>query len=67
MSESLRVLSIGAGYFARFHLEAWHRIPEATVVAIADPDTEKAREAVQATMPDGAMPALGEDPATQMA
>ena len=32
----LRGVSIGAGYFARFHYEAWTRIPEVQVVAACD-------------------------------
>ncbi|MEM6488544.1 MAG: Gfo/Idh/MocA family oxidoreductase [Pseudomonadota bacterium] len=42
MSATLRVLQIGAGYFARFHFEAWHAAPETEVVALADLDRTKA-------------------------
>jgi predicted dehydrogenase len=31
-----RGVLIGAGYFARFHAEAWRRIPEAEIVAVVD-------------------------------
>ncbi|WNJ17857.1 Gfo/Idh/MocA family oxidoreductase [Pontibacter sp. G13] len=40
---SIRIACIGAGYFARFHLDAWNRIPEVEVVAICDRDLEKAQ------------------------
>ncbi len=39
-----RVGLIGAGMVSRHHLEAWARIPEARVVAIADPDMTRAEE-----------------------
>ena len=38
----LRVVCVGAGYFAKFHVEAWKRIPEVSVVAICDQKIEKA-------------------------
>lgn len=39
----LKIACIGAGYFAPFHIEAWIRIPEASLVAICDMDSEKAQ------------------------
>ncbi len=42
MSAPLRVLSIGAGYFARFHLQSWLAMPEAQLVGLADLDRPKA-------------------------
>ncbi len=45
MVEALRVGTIGAGYFARFHHEAWHRLGHARLVAICDTDRLKATEA----------------------
>jgi predicted dehydrogenase len=42
---TMRVAVIGAGYFARFHHEAWQRLNGAELVAICDSDVEKAREA----------------------
>ncbi len=36
MSAPLRVACLGAGYFSRFHLDAWRRIEGAQLVAIAD-------------------------------
>jgi predicted dehydrogenase len=40
----LRVAVAGAGYFARYHYEAWARIEEATLVALAEPDGGRAGE-----------------------
>ena len=42
---TLKVVTIGAGYFARFHHEAWSRAPRATLAAICDLDREKAEAA----------------------
>lgn len=50
MSDSriLRVGVLGAGAWATFaHLPGWARDPRATVVAIADPEVERAREAAR--------------------
>lgn len=41
MTKPLQVIAIGAGYFAQFHLEAWHRLPQVNLAAIADQDTDK--------------------------
>lgn len=38
MSPKLRVVTIGAGYFARFHIEAWQRLADAELCAICDLD-----------------------------
>ena len=43
MSPPLRVGCIGAGYFSRFHYEAWARIDGAEPVASVNRDIEKAR------------------------
>jgi len=40
----LRVAVAGAGYFARYHYEAWGRIEEAKLVALAEPDGARAGE-----------------------
>jgi D-apiose dehydrogenase len=37
----LRVAVVGCGYFARFHVDGWTRIPGVTVVALADLDATK--------------------------
>lgn len=39
---TLSVLCVGAGYFARFHHEAWARHSETALVAVADPNTARA-------------------------
>ena len=41
---SLRVGIIGCGYFARFHREAWARLP-VQLAAICDADMTRAEEA----------------------
>ncbi|MEM6275727.1 MAG: Gfo/Idh/MocA family oxidoreductase [Pseudomonadota bacterium] len=40
---SLRVLCVGAGYFAGFHHDAWARHPETELAAVVDPDLDRAR------------------------
>ncbi len=42
--QKIRVACVGAGYFARFHVEAWRRIPEVELVALCDLDRERARK-----------------------
>ncbi len=42
-----RVACIGAGYFSRFHVGAWKRIPEVELVVICDLNIEKARAMAQ--------------------
>ncbi|MET1414465.1 Gfo/Idh/MocA family oxidoreductase [Roseibium sp. HPY-6] len=41
--ETLRVACLGAGYFARFHYEAWRKLPRVRLVGACDRDLEKAR------------------------
>ena len=41
MNTDLRVGVIGAGYFARFQIEAWQRLSGADLVALCDLDAEK--------------------------
>lgn len=43
MSDKIKLACIGAGYFARFHVEAWQRIPEVDLVALCDVDLTKAQ------------------------
>ena len=43
--KKLRGICVGAGYFSRFQYEAWRRIPEVEIVALANRDVAKAREA----------------------
>ena len=40
-----RGLLIGAGYFSRFHLDAWSRLNGAEIVCVCDLDPEKAQAA----------------------
>ena len=42
-TKPLKGALIGAGNVTLFHLQAWERIPQASIVAIADPDLDKAR------------------------
>ncbi len=44
MSKKLKGVCVGAGYFSRFHYEAWARIPEVAIVAICNRSTDKAQE-----------------------
>ncbi len=39
----IKIACIGAGYFARFHIDAWMRLPNAELVAICDKEEAKAR------------------------
>eukprot|EP00035_Acanthoeca_spectabilis_P016602 m.342335 g.342335 ORF g.342335 m.342335 type:complete len:667 (+) comp16547_c1_seq3:353-2353(+) len=41
----LTVATVGAGYFAQFHLEAWKRIEDVDLVAVCDHDEDKLQEA----------------------
>ena len=43
----IKLACIGAGYFARFHVEAWTRIPEVQLLAICDKDKDKANALAQ--------------------
>lgn len=40
----LKAVCVGAGYFSRFHYEAWSRIPEVKIVALCDSNNGKAVE-----------------------
>lgn len=42
MTEQLKCVTVGAGYFARFQYEAWRRIPEVTVAAVCNRSIDKA-------------------------
>ena len=57
--EDIRVAVVGAGYFARFHHEAWARMPGVRLVGVCDTDGARARAyrdefAVQAAYVDAA-------------
>lgn len=47
MDQPLKGVMAGAGYFAQFHADAWRRIPEVDIAAIADPDQPRARDFAQ--------------------
>ena len=36
MADKLRVATVGAGYFSRFHYEAWHRMDDVELVALCN-------------------------------
>ncbi|NND33260.1 MAG: Gfo/Idh/MocA family oxidoreductase, partial [Saprospiraceae bacterium] len=40
----IKLACVGCGYFSRFHVEAWLRIPEVELVAICDKDVAKAKK-----------------------
>lgn len=42
---TLRGAVVGAGYFSRFHLDAWSRIPGVEIAVVCDRDLERARRA----------------------
>ena len=42
--KKLRGICLGAGYFSRFQYEAWARIPEVEIIALANRSLGKARE-----------------------
>ncbi len=42
MTKSLRVAVAGSGYFSQFHFDAWRRIEEVALIALASPDAESA-------------------------
>jgi len=46
MPELLRVAVIGAGQMGAFHIETYERLPEAELVAVADPDEVGARAVI---------------------
>jgi predicted dehydrogenase len=45
--KKLRGVAAGAGYFSRYHFEAWQRIGHAEITALCSLDALKAREAAQ--------------------
>lgn len=45
--KKIKIACIGAGYFSRFHIEAWKRIPEVDLVAICDKNAQKAQALAQ--------------------
>ena len=45
--KELKIVCVGAGYFARFHVEAWTRIDGVKLIAICDHDLAKAKALAQ--------------------
>lgn len=60
----LKVAGIGAGYFSRFHYDAWSRLPGARLVAIADLDRAAAAARAEEA---GAAATLYDDVAAMLA
>lgn len=44
----VRVGVVGAGYFGRFHYDAWSRMPDAALVGLCEIDAARARETAEA-------------------
>jgi D-apiose dehydrogenase len=44
MTGKLQVATVGAGYFSRFHYEAWHRLEAVEIAAICDQNMASATE-----------------------
>jgi len=42
MTTTLRVACVGAGYFSRFHIDSWRRIPRVSLVGVCDLDLDRA-------------------------
>ena len=41
---TFKAVAVGAGYFSHFQYEAWQRIPEVTVTAFCNRDTDRAKQ-----------------------
>lgn len=52
MSTDLRVACLGAGYFARFHHDAWHRLERCSLVGVCDTNVQRASESAAAAFTD---------------
>ena len=60
----LRGVAVGAGYFSRFHYDAWGRIPEVALTAVCDLDAARAATAYPGARPYTALRTMLE-PKTQ--
>ena len=47
MEKILKGVCVGAGYFSRYHLDGWNRIPEVQITALCDPDQKRAEDRMQ--------------------
>ena len=54
MKAPLRVAGLGAGYFSRFHYDAWRRLDRVELIAVADRALPKAEEVGAAAFADPA-------------
>ena len=57
----LKVVTIGAGFFAGLHIEAWARNPDADLAGIVDFDTDKAEALAAAHVPKAQVYASAKD------
>lgn len=62
----VRVAVIGAGYFGRFHYDAWSRMPEVELVGLCVRNPEAAREIAERYGEPGAPLPIFTDPAEMM-
>jgi D-apiose dehydrogenase len=46
-SSKLKAVGVGAGYFSQFHYDAWQRIPEVRMAAVADLDPARAAQTAE--------------------
>ena len=44
MARKIRVAAVGAGYFSRFHYDAWRRLDSVELVGLCDQDPDRAKE-----------------------
>jgi predicted dehydrogenase len=44
MEKMLKGVCAGAGYFSRYHLDGWNRIPEVQITALCDPNQKRAED-----------------------
>ena len=51
-AENLSVACLGAGYFARFHHDAWQRLDGVSLIACCDSDLARARAVSSAAFDD---------------
>lgn len=45
--KQIKLVCVGAGYFAQFHLEAWTRIPEVALTALCEQDKQRGMAALE--------------------
>lgn len=61
MTSSIDVVVVGGGYFARFHINAWLRLPGVVLRAIVEPDATKHNELKNITTAAGSPDILLEE------